>query len=263
MSVSPVTAGLAIALAAFDLAAQPHRVVPLPKPAPVHGYTVVNVYPHDPEAYTQGLLYSGGFLYEGTGTVGRSTLRKVELKTGKVLQQIKLDEPYFGEGIALWKDRLIQLTWQMRIGFVYDRATLRLLRTFVYPTEGWGITQDGRRLIMSDGSDTLYLWDPETFREISRLRVTDQGRPVANLNELEYIRGEIWANVWQSDRLARIAPASGRVLAWVDLGGLLPAQDRARQVDVLNGIAYDAAGDRIFVTGKWWPKLFEIRVAPR
>lgn len=223
------------------------------------GYTVVHTYPHDPDAFTQGLIFDNGFLYEGTGLDGRSSLRKVELSTGKVLQRLDLPHGYFGEGIVLWKDKLIQLTWQSKIGFVYDRATFKQLRTFTYSREGWGITQDGKRLIMSDGSSSLFFWDPETFAETGELKVVDEkGRRVSNLNELEYVRGEIYANIWQTDRIARISPATGRVLGWIDLSGLLTERERT-QSDVLNGIAYDPKGHRLFVTGKNWPKLFEIQ----
>jgi len=220
---------------------------------------IVHTYPHDPEAFTQGLLYADDFLYEATGLEGRSSLRKVELNTGKVLQRLDLPGAYFSEGLALWKDKLIQLTWKSKIGFVYDRATFRQLRTFTYSREGWGITQDGKRLIMSDGSSTLYFWDPETFKEIGHLDVTDKGRPVPELNELEYIRGEIYANVWQTERIARISPSTGQVLGWIDLKGLLTPAER-RRTDVLNGIAYDAKQNRLFVTGKLWPKLFQIQM---
>lgn len=225
------------------------------------GYKIVKTYPHDPEAFTQGLVYYDGFLYEGTGGEGKSSLRKVELSSGKVLQRVDLPAPYFGEGIVIWKDKIIQLTWKSRIGFVYDRSTFRQLRTFTYSRQGWGITHDGKRLIMSDGSSTLYFWDPETLKEIGRLDVDDHGRPVPNLNELEYIRGEIYANVWQTDRIARISSA-GHVTSWIDLAGLLKPEERSR-TDVLNGIAYDPKEGRLLVTGKWWPKLFEIQIAPK
>jgi glutamine cyclotransferase len=231
------------------------------RPAPVAGYKILHTYPHDPGAFTQGLLYYEGDLYEGTGIEGQSSVRKVELTTGKVLQKIDLPRAYFGEGLVLWKDKLIELTWKSQIGFVYDRATLRQLSTFNYSREGWGITQDGKRLIMSDGSATLYFWAPETFKEIGHLNVDDKGTPVTNLNELEYVHGEIYANVWQSERIARISPATGHVLGWIDLSGLLSAVERER-TDVLNGIAYDAKQNRLFITGKRWPKLFEIRIAP-
>jgi len=228
---------------------------------PVSGYKVVHTYPHDPGAFTQGLVYSDGYLYEGTGMEGESSVRKVELDTGKVVQKIDVPRPYFGEGIVLWKDKLIELTWQTKIGFVYDRATFKQLRTFTYKREGWGITHDGKRLIMSDGSATLFFWDPETLQEIGHLDVDDKGAPVQNLNELEFIKGEIYANVWQTDRIARISLATGHVIGWIDLTRL-HAQADTPSSNVLNGIAYDAKQNRLFVTGKNWPKLFEIRLAP-
>jgi glutamine cyclotransferase len=220
---------------------------------------VVNVFPHDTHAFTQGLAYCGGQLYEGTGLNGCSSIRRVELETGTVLQRYDLPWRYFGEGITLWRDTLIQLTWKSRIAFVYERRSFRLLASLSYPTAGWGLTHDDTRLIMSDGSDTLYLREPDTFAEIGRIQVRDDGAPVASLNDLEFIRGEIWANVWRQYRIARISPASGRVLSWVDISGLLSPRERLLAGSP-NGIAYDADGDRIFVTGKRWPKAFEIRV---
>jgi glutaminyl-peptide cyclotransferase len=235
-----------------------------PASAPVYGYRVVRSYPHDPQAFTQGLTYHEGFLYEGTGLVGRSSIRKVRLETGEVLQIRHLAEPYFGEGIAIWQDSLIQLTWRSEIGFVHDLATFEPRRTFRYTGEGWGLTHDGTRLIMSDGSatGTLRLLDPATFRESGRLTVRDGGIPVKGLNELEFVKGEIYANVWNTDRIARISPKTGQVTGWIDLRGLLDPREAAG-VDVLNGIAYDAAADRLFVTGKLWPRLFEIQLVPR
>jgi glutaminyl-peptide cyclotransferase len=229
---------------------------------PVYGYRVIAEFPHDPDAFTQGLLYHDGFLYESTGVYGASSLRRVDLETGRVLQQVDLPADYFGEGLALWGERLIQLTWQENTGFLYDRETFQLLDQFSYPGEGWGLTHDGQRLIMSDGTAELRFWDPDTLEEIGRVTVRDHQGPVNMLNELEYVRGEVYANVWMSDRIARIDPASGRVIAWIDLAGLLSAADRQGRVDVLNGIAYDAAGDRLLVTGKWWPKLFHIELVP-
>lgn len=250
--------GTVLALLSFMVWPTPPRVVP--DAPPVYGYEVVRVYPHDPEAFTQGLVYEGGFLYESTGLHGRSSLRKVELETGRIVKIHHLPPEFFGEGLTIWKDQLIQLTWHERTGFVYEKETFRLLRTFTYATEGWGLTHDGRWLIRSDGTATLYFLDPETFREVKRLLVHDRGRPVRFLNELEFVRGEIYANVWQTECLVRISPQTGRVLGWVDLTGLLSPEDQARSVDVLNGIAYDATRDRLFVTGKLWPKLFEIRL---
>jgi len=232
-------------------------------PAPVAGYTVVATYPHDPGAFTQGLIYRDGVLYESTGLNGRSSVRQVRLETGDVIRQHDVDAAYFGEGLADWGDRLVQLTWQSHIGFVYDLATFAPIRSFTYPGEGWGLTEDGQRLILSDGTPALRFLDPTTFVEIGRVTVTDAGRPIVNLNELEMVRGELYANVWQSDRIVRIDPDSGHVLGWIDLSGLLAPADRTQPVDVLNGIAYDEAGDRLFVTGKLWPKLFQIRVVER
>ena len=229
-------------------------------------YRVVRSYPHDPQAYTQGLLFRDGVLYEGTGLSGESSVRKVKLETGEVLQIQRLDPKYFGEGIAVVGNDLIQLTWQSEIGFVRDLATFETRRTFSYPGEGWGLTYDGRRLIMSDGSPVLRFLDPSTLRETGRLTVRDAGIPVEQLNELEMVKGEIYANVYQSDRIARISPKTGDVTGWIDLTGLLSRRD-ATGLDpldaVLNGIAYDAAKDRLFVTGKRWPKLFEIALVKR
>ena len=231
--------------------------------APVHGYEIVREYPHDPDAFTQGLLYRDGALFESTGQYGRSSLRKVELATGKVLQQHRVDDRYFAEGLADWGTRLIQLTWQTNVGFVYDLTTFEPQSTFTYPGEGWGLTHDGSRLIMSDGSPNLRFLDPVTFQERGRIRVLDGPAPIDLLNELEFVKGEVYANVWGSDRIAIIDPAAGRVTGWVDLAGLLRGSARTGGEDVLNGIAYDAAQDRLFVTGKLWPKLFEIRVRRR
>ena len=227
--------------------------------APVARYEVVRSYPHDPQAFTQGLVYLDGVLYEGTGLNGKSSLRKVKLENGEVLQIQPLEARYFGEGIAVVGDTIVQLTWQSGMGFVYDRASFKRLRSFTYTGEGWGLTFDGTRLIMSDGSDTLRFLDPKTFKEQGRIQVKDGNRPVEELNELEFVKGEIYANVWSTERIVRIAPATGAVTGWIDLKGLLTPTEAAG-VDVLNGIAYDAAGDRLFVTGKLWPKLFYIRV---
>ena len=233
-------------------------------PPAEYGYTVVRSYPHDRDAFTQGLEYVDGVLYEGTGRNGHSGIRRVKLETGEVLQAQPLDARYFGEGITVWKNRIIQLTWQSEVGFVYDRQTFKRQRTFQYTGEGWGLTHDGTRLIMSDGSSsgTLKFFDPETLRQTGTITVRDGGRPVAHLNELEFVKGQIYANVWQTDRIAIIAPKTGRVTGWVDLHGLLDPRE-AGGVDVLNGIAYDAAGDRLFVTGKLWPRIFEIRLIPK
>jgi glutamine cyclotransferase len=228
-------------------------------PAPRSTYTVVRSYPHDRLAFTQGLEYADGFLYEGTGLNGRSSIRKVAIETGQVMQRRDLATQYFGEGITIWKGNLVQLTWRSQIAFAYDRATFTPKGTFSYAGEGWGLTHDHQSLIMSDGSATLRFLDPDTFAERRRILVSDAGAPVTRLNELEYVGGEIYANVWQTDSIVRIAPDSGRVLGWVDLRDLLVKSER-QGTDVLNGIAYDAARDRLFVTGKLWPKVFEIRV---
>jgi glutamine cyclotransferase len=227
---------------------------------PEYTYEIVHTYPHDPSAFTQGLVFLNGVLYEGTGLEEHSSIRKVKLETGEVLQKRELPPEYFGEGIVNWKDRLIEITWKAERGFVYDLATFAPRNQFEYPGEGWGLTQDGKRIIMSDGSAQLRFWEPETLHETGRITVTDEGRPVSQLNELEWVKGEVYANVWQTDRIARIDPASGKVTGWIDLTGLLRPADRNQNTDVLNGIAYDAAGDRLFVTGKCWPKLFEIRL---
>lgn len=232
-------------------------------PAPVYGYDVVNVYPHDPNAFTQGLVYREGTLFEGTGRYGESDIREVEPETGNVIRKRRIPDEYFGEGIALWQDKLIQLTWRSRVGFVYERATFERQREFSYSTEGWGLTHDGERLIMSDGSSSLIFLDPATFERMDSIQVQDDGEPIDQLNELEFIQGRIYANVWQTDRIAIIDPANGRVTAWIDLAGLLDPEDRTPHTDVLNGVAYDADGDRLFVTGKYWPKLFEIDLVHR
>ena len=226
---------------------------------PVSGYRVVHVYPHDPQAFTQGLVYRDGVLYEGTGLNGRSSIRKVKLENGEVLQIQKVDSQYFGEGIAVVNDTIYELTWQSGIGFLYDRATFKRKGTFTYRGEGWGLTYDGQHLIMSDGTAFLRFLDPATQKEVSRIEVKDGTTPVVNLNELEIVKGELFANIWQTERIARISPKTGRVTGWIDLSGLLTPRE-AQDVDVLNGIAYDAAGDRLFVTGKLWPKLFEIKI---
>ena len=230
---------------------------------PVDTFQIVATYPHDPDAFTQGLVWQDGIFYEGTGLRGRSSLRKVDPASGDVTQEIDLADQYFGEGITIFGDKLYQLTWQEDTGFIYDKDSFELLDTWTYPGEGWGLTTDGERLIMSDGTNELRFLDPETLDELGRVAVTDQqGNPVVRLNELEYVNGEVLANIWQTDWIARIDPATGSVLGWIDLSGLLPAEDRMQPVDVLNGIAYDPATDRLFVTGKLWPKLFEIDLVP-
>jgi glutamine cyclotransferase len=226
---------------------------------PVYGYRIVNAYPHDPEAFTQGLIFHNGHLYEGTGLHGASSLRKVELETGKVIKRHDLSEKYFGEGIAFCGNSLIQLTYQSKVGFIYD-LDLRQTGSFTYPTEGWGLTCDGSRLILGDGTATLRWLDAKTFKIVKQITVTDQGRPVDHLNELEFVKGEIFANIWKTDTIARISPDTGDVTGWIDLGGLAQQFESTTPLDCLNGIAYDAQGDRLFVTGKLWPKLFEIQL---
>jgi len=236
-------------------AAQPSAAAPTPQ----YGYHVVHAYPHDTGAFTEGLFYLDGYLYESTGLEQHSTLRKEDLATGQVLQQISIAPQYFGEGIVAWGHKLVELTWQSHVGFVYDLATFQKQGEFHYPGEGWALTQDGHRLIMSDGTAELRFLNPITLKEEGRLKVTDNGHPVANLNELEWVKGEVYANIWQTDRIARIDPKTGHVVGWIDLSGILPNGERTPgQTDVLNGIAYDAQHDRLFVTGKMWPKLYEI-----
>lgn len=229
--------------------------------ATAYGVQVVERFPHDARAYTQGLIFHDGFLYEGTGKRGESSLRKVELETGRVVQSLKLDHRLFGEGITLWNDRIIQLTWQNELGIVYDRETFKEVERFRYEGQGWGVTHDGTHLIVSDGSSTLRFLDPRTYRVVRRLRVHNNGRRVSNLNELEYVGDEIFANIWYKDYIVRISPQSGAVTGWIDLRGLLP--NRRDRDHVLNGIAYDSAKKRLFVTGKNWPTLFEIRLVAR
>ena len=228
-------------------------------PIPIYSYEIVQTYRHDPSAFTQGLVYDGGAFWEGTGEYGQSALRRVSLENGSVLRQIKLANSLFGEGVAVWKDRIIQLTWQSGVGLVYGKENLTEIGRFYYRTEGWGITSDGKRLIMSDGTDALHFLDPETFRELERINVTCSGLPVDGLNELEYIDGKIYANLWPTDWIAVVSPETGEVLGAANLAGILPKAD-ARGVDVLNGIAFDPKGDRLFVTGKLWPKLFWIKL---
>ncbi|HEY3707508.1 MAG TPA: glutaminyl-peptide cyclotransferase [Terracidiphilus sp.] len=228
----------------------------------VDGYRVVHAYPHDGQAFTQGLVFVDGHLYESTGRNGQSTLRMVNVQTGKVEQEIPVPQQYFAEGLTDWKNTLIQLTWQSHVAFVYDRFSFRQLGTMRYPWEGWGLTQDGRSLILSDGTATLHFLDPATMKERRHVLVRDQDRPVTELNELEYIHGQIYANVWHTDRIARISPATGKVLGWIDLAGLLPEGQKSSPEAVLNGIAWNAARGRLYVTGKLWPKLFEITVTP-
>lgn len=226
------------------------------------GYQVVKTYPHDREAFTQGLQFKDGFLYEGTGLQGRSTLRKVKLETGVVLQKLSLPAQYFGEGISIIGDRIVQITWQSEVGFVWGLKDFRLQKQFSYKGEGWGLTTDGKNLYFSDGTDEIRILDGNTLAELRRIKVRENGRPVRDLNELEWVEGEILANVWQTDRIVKVNPLDGRVTGSVDLSGLLTAGERAG-TDVMNGIAYDSVGKRLFVTGKLWPKVFEVKLVKR
>lgn len=233
------------------------------KPLPEYGYQVVNSFPHDPRAFTQGLEFENGFLYESTGQKGQSSLRKVELTTGKVLHKIELDPQLFGEGMTIWKDEIVQLTYQEHLGLVYDRATFQPRRQFTYPGEGWGLTHNAEHLIMSNGTSELWFLDPKNYEIVRRLEVTANGQPVLDLNELEWVEGEVFANIWCKEIIARIDPHSGQVVGWIDLGGLRQADPAAEGNDVLNGIAYDARGKRLFVTGKHWARMYEIRLVPK
>jgi glutamine cyclotransferase len=225
-------------------------------------YRVVRAYPHDQQAFTQGLVYLDGHLYESTGIEGKSSLREEDLESGRIFQFHDVPGQYFAEGLTDWGSTLIQLTWKSHLALVYDRGTFRFLRSFPVKYEGWGLTHDASNLILSDGTATLHFFNPGTFQETRSITVKDHGKTVTQLNELEFIHGEIYANVWHSDRIARIAPSTGKVLDWIDLTGLLAPTDRSNNEAVLNGIAYDAAHDRLFVTGKLWPKVFEIKVVP-
>lgn len=231
--------------------------------APYYDYEIVNAYPHDPAAFTQGLFYRDGYLYESTGLEGRSSIRKVELQSGKVVQQAELPDDVFGEGIAPLKDEIVGLTWRDGYGYVVDARSFKEARRFDYAGEGWGLASDGRRLIMSDGTAELRFLEPGTLKETGRIRVTHQGKDIANLNELEWIGGEVWANVWQTGYIVRIEPKTGIVAGVIDLRSLHHQLGEGARADVLNGIAYDEKGERLFVTGKLWPTLFEIKLKPR
>lgn len=229
---------------------------------PVDRYSVKSAWPHDTGAYTQGLLFHQGYLYESTGLEGRSSLRRVNIETGAIEQRVDLRSEIFAEGIAIQGDRIYQLTWRNRVGFIYELKTLKLIGQFGFYNEGWGLTTDGSRLYMSDGTNTLRVLSPDSLRVDRTIPVFDGDRPIDALNELEWVEGEIWANIWQTDLIARIDPSTGKVIRYVNLSGILPPQDRRPGIDVLNGIAYDPATRRIWVTGKLWPRLFEIEVVP-
>jgi glutamine cyclotransferase len=260
--VKNVLVFLTCAAALVQQTAAQSKAAKAPATAPVYGYQVIKTYPHDRAAFTQGLQYLDGVFYEGTGLNGESSIRRVEVATGKVLQRQEVPAQYFGEGITVFGNELFELTWQSGVAFVYDKKTFKQTQTYRYVGEGWGLTSDGKRLIFSDGTQFLRFIDPATFKEAGRVTVTDAGRPIYNLNELEWINGEVWANIWQTDRIARIDPTTGRVNSWLDMRDLLSVMERAG-TDVLNGIAYDEKGSRIFVTGKLWPKVFEIKVGPK
>lgn len=230
---------------------------------PVYGYEVVHTYPHDPTAFTEGLFYLNGYLYESTGLERHSSIRKVRLESGEVVQKLDIPPEYFGEGIVNWKTHLVSLTWKSHVGFVHDLKSFKLERQFQYDGEGWALTQDGKQILMSDGTSEIRWLNPQTLLQTGRLQVTLDGKPVANLNELEWVKGEIYANVWKTNLILRIEPHGGQVVGVINLSGLLAPSDIVQgQTDVLNGIAYDSRGDRLFVTGKNWPKLFEIRLHP-
>lgn len=225
-----------------------------------NGYKVINSYPHDKEAFTQGLIYDNYRLYEGTGQESGSSLREVELETGNVIRQHNLESSLFGEGITVFRDRIYQVTWTTKVGFIYEKSTFKVINKIYYPTQGWGLTTIDNKIVMSDGTNVLNFFEPEMFTVVSTIEVYDNERKVDQLNELEYINGEIWANIWMTDLIARIDPLTGKVLAYIDLKNILPESERRPDTDVLNGIAYDKSGKRIFVTGKKWPKLYEIRI---
>ena len=250
-------------LAAAAAAVLALHAAPARAEIPVWGYEVVKTYPHDPEAFTEGLFYQGGALYESTGLEGRSSIREVQLATGKVLRQRPIDPKYFGEGIVAWKGKLVELTWQSQIGFTYDLSTFKPRSSFTYKGEGWALTQDGRRLIMSDGTPQLRFLNPDTLAETGRVTVTADGKPVININEVEYVKGEVLANIWQTALIVKIDPKSGKITGLIDLSPLVAAEAaKGQPIDVLNGIAYDAAHDRLFITGKLWPDLYEIKLTP-
>lgn len=230
--------------------------------ATYYTYAIVNTYPHDTNAFTEGLVYSDGFLYESTGLNGNSTLRRVDLTTGNVLQEYTLPTQYFGEGIAVVNNTIIQLTWQSNIGFIYNKTTFAVLRNFTYPTQGWGLTFDGKNLIMSDGTDHLYFLNPTTFQQTGQIQVHDGNTSVVNINSLDYINGEVYANIWLTNTIAIINPETGQVKAWINLTGL-PDENNPNPEAVLNGIAYDQQNNRLFVTGKDWPNIYQIKLIPQ
>jgi len=258
---------VALKAVAFSSGSKPHTVTLFVTllsditPA-LYRYRVVKSYPHDKGAYTQGLVWKNGHFYEGTGQQGESSLRKVDPESGQVKSQVNLESSLFGEGVAILGERIFQLTWTSRVGFVYDLETFSLINKIYYQTQGWGLTTLGDSLVMSDGTNVIRFLDAD-FNVLSSVEVWDNKGKVENLNELEMINGELWANIWQTDRIARIDPLTGKVTGYIDLGNLLPREERSPATDVLNGIAWDGADGRIFVTGKYWPRLFEIDVIPQ
>ena len=271
-SIAPTTIPATETAVPIELPTEPPPAIETAVPTPteisettsspiIYTYEIINSYPHDPTAFTQGLIYLDGVLYEGTGRHGQSSLREVDLETGDVQTYSTIPEQYFGEGITIFDDKIYQLTWKSQTGFIYDQDSFELLDTFTYPTEGWGLTHDGEQLIMSDGTNNLYFLDPDTLEIKNMISVLDvQGNPIMRLNELEYIDGEVYANIWQTNQIVRINPGTGQVTAWIDLTGILSPDSLTQPVDVLNGIAYDAENGRLFVTGKLWPNLFEIEL---
>jgi glutaminyl-peptide cyclotransferase len=259
----PITAALAICCLFAQTATQKTAAVP------VYGYQIVHVYPHDRSAFTEGLEYHDGFLYESTGLnsrtnpPGHSSLRKVRLETGEVVQRIPMSDQYFGEGITIIGDQIAQLTYTTEVGFVYSLNDFQVLRQFSWKGEGWSLTHNATSVFMDDGTDEIRVWDPKTFTERRRIKVHDGARVIKNVNELEYVEGELYANIWLTDRIARISPATGAVTGWIDMSGILSPMYRNGTEDVMNGIAYDAVHKRLFVTGKLWPNLFEIRIVPK
>ncbi len=251
---------LGSALIADEVRQWPSYALQVKTKAPISEIKVINIFPHDPDAFTQGLIYYKGYLYESTGLNGKSTLRKVEIKTGKIIKIIKLAHEYFGEGITILGKNIYQLTWRNKTGFVYDLVDFKKVKTFSYQGEGWGLTTDGQYLFMSDGSAVISCIDPVTFAVHRKIIVHEGQQQIGNLNELEFIKGEIWANIFQKDLIVRISPVTGKVLGWIDLSQLYSLIPEHNRIDVLNGIAYDDNRDRIFVTGKLWPNIFEIKV---
>ncbi len=252
--------GFGSALGADEARQWPSYALPEKTKAPVSDIKVINIFPHDPDAFTQGLVYHQGYLYESTGRYGKSSLRKVEIKTGKIIKIIKLAPEYFGEGITILGNKIYQLSWQNKTGFVYDLEEFKKVKTFLYEREGWGIATDGQYLFMSDGTSVISCIDPVTFGVVRKVVVHDGQRQIGDLNELEFIKGEIWANIFQKDLIVRISPATGKILGWIDLSFLYSLIPQHGNIDVLNGIAYDESKNRIFVTGKLWPRIFEIKV---